>query len=102
MNLIVQPISTSNEESADFFINGDKRGYIIEVKARRNSEDWEKEIRSDGLALDTKSTGYSRWAEDVSRKAINQFESVDPNHARWWVTWFSIECNSSADDPAED
>jgi len=97
MDLDVKPIQTSKEKSAEFFINGDKRGYVVEVKARRNSEAWEKEIRSGGVALDTKPTGYARWAEDVSRKAIKQFESVDPNHFRWWVTWFSIECNSSED-----
>lgn len=95
MGLEVNPIETNESKTAEFFVDGDNRGYVIEVKSRSDSEQWKKDINSGEVAYVSRPTGYDRWAEDVSRYAIKQFKSVDSGHSRWWVTWLVAEVSSS-------
>lgn len=95
--LEVEVVPTGKNKSPEFIINGDECGYAVEVKARHDSEEWGKSLLKKGEAFITRSTSFGRWACDVSRDAIKQLNAVDPKHERWWVLWFSIECNAATE-----
>jgi len=95
--LEVRPVPTSTSVTPDFIVDGDARGYVVEVKAREDSKEWTRAIKSGRVANQKRSMGYSHWAKDVARKAVEQACSADPQHLRWWVLWLAITCESSAD-----
>jgi hypothetical protein len=95
VGLEVNVVPTGKNNSPEFIVDGDDCGYVVEVKARRDSEEWERNLKEKGEALESRSISFGRWASDVARKALKQFKAVDPKHERWWVLWFSIECRSS-------
>jgi len=95
--LEIEIVPTGKNKSPEFLINGDECGYAVEVKTRRDSEAWGKSLREKGEAFISRSTSFGRWAFDVSRDAIKQLNSVDQGHERWWVLWFSIECNAATE-----
>lgn len=100
--LKVLPVPISTSGTPEFIVEGDARGYVVEVKARNDSEAWTRQVKSGQVALQQRSMGYGRWAEDVARKAVKQFRSVDAHHTRWWVLWLAIKCAASADAMGEE
>jgi len=90
VGLQVNPVPTSTTETPEFQVDGDGRGYLVEVKTRYNSEQWREDIHSGEAALESRSLGWSRWAEDVARKAVSQLAALDPSHERWWILWISV------------
>jgi hypothetical protein len=97
IGLKVKPVPTGKLKSPEFIVDGDDCGYVVEVKARRNSAKWKKSLREGGVALESRAIGYGRWADDVSRNALKQLRAIDQQHLRWWVIWFSIECQASGE-----
>ena len=97
LGLQVSRIPTASSKTPDFIVDGDARGYLVEVKAREDSEKWTRETESGQVALQHRSMGYGLWAEDVTSKAVKQFGSVDAQHLRWWVLWLAIKCVASPD-----
>jgi hypothetical protein len=97
LDLQVQLVPTSTSKSPEFIVDGDARGYVVEVKARKDSEEWIRQMRRSRIASEERSLGHSRWAEDVARAAISQFHSVDEQHSKWWVLWLAIRCRASAE-----
>ena len=95
LDLTVHHIASGPRMSPEFFVDGDGRGYVVEVKARRDSKEWDRTLRAGDAAYQVRATGFGRWAEDITRKAMKQMQSADPNHARFWVLWLSIECRAS-------
>jgi hypothetical protein len=92
--LDVSLVPTSSSRTPEFKVDGDGRGYLFEVKARKDSENWVHAMRLGRTAYQERSLGYGRWAADVARKAVKQFRSVDAQHQRWWVLWIAIRCSS--------
>lgn len=92
LDLTVRHIPSGPRKSPEFFVVGDGRGYVVEVKARRDSKEWERSLRAGDAAYQVRTTGFGRWAEDITRKAMRQMQPADPDHARFWVLWLSIEC----------
>ena len=97
LDLDVFPVPTSISKTPEFIVDGDGRGYVVEVKARDDSEEWTRAIKSGRAAHQRRSMGYSRWTEDVARRAVKQARSMDGQHSRWWVLWLAIKCAASAD-----
>jgi hypothetical protein len=102
LGLEVCPVPTSTSKTPEFIVGGDARGYVLEVKARDDSEEWTRAMKSGRAAHQKRSMGYSRWAEDVAHNAVKQFHSVDAQHLRWWVLWLAIKCDASADAMVEE
>src|ERR1700680_4507885 len=96
LDLEVRPVPTSTSQTPDFIVDGDARGYVVEVKARADSKDWTRAMKSGRAAHQKRSMGYSHWTKDVARKAVEQARSVDIQHLRWWVLWLAINCGASA------
>lgn len=96
LGLEVRLVPTSASKTPDFLVDGDARGYVLEVKARFDSEDWSRAIENGNVAYQKRSMSYGRWAEDVASEALKQFSSADREHSRWWVLWLSIRCQASA------
>lgn len=96
VGLEVSAVPASASKTPEFLVDGDAKGYVVEVKARRDSEEWTRAIEIGDVAHQKRSMGYGRWAEDVAREALKQFRSVDADHARWWVLWLAIRCSAIA------
>jgi hypothetical protein len=97
LGLDVLPVPTSTSKTPDFIVDGDARGYMLEVKARKDSKRCvDAMIRGRG-AYQVRSMGHGHWAQDVARNAVKQFRSVDVQHLRWWVLWIAIRCKVSAE-----
>jgi hypothetical protein len=97
LGLAVRRVPTSTTETPDFIVDGDARGYVLEVKARNDSEEWTRAIEDRRVAHQRRSMGHGSWAEDVAHKASKQFLSADGQHLRWWVLWLAIKCHASAE-----
>jgi hypothetical protein len=95
--LDVHRVPTSASKTPEFIVEGDARGYVVEVKARDDSKEWTRAMKSGRVAHQKRSMGHSRWAEDVAHDAVNQCRSVDAQHLRWWVLWLAIKCAASAE-----
>jgi len=97
LGLIVVPVPTAKSKTPEFLVNGDTRGYAVEVKARRDTDGWERALRGGEVAYQKRAMGYARWCEDVAHNALKQLKSVDLEHTRWWVLWLSIGCRAGID-----
>ena len=89
--------TTSLRKTPEFLVDGDGRGYVVEVKARADSEGWREALDRGGVAEQQRSMGYGRWTEDVARAALKQMAAADPQHRRWWILWLPISCEASPD-----
>lgn len=97
LGLAVRRVPTSTTETPDFLVDGDARGYVLEVKARNDAEAWARDIELGRVAQQRRSMGHGRWADDVAHSATKQFLSADRQHLRWWVLWLAIKCEASAE-----
>jgi hypothetical protein len=95
LGLTVTPVIPGGTKTPEFLVDGDIRGYVVEVKTRRDSARWEQDLEAGKIASQERATGHGRWAPDVAREAIKQFKFPDPDHARFWVLWLFIECRAS-------
>lgn len=91
MGFEVTPVATGTERSVEFLVDGDGRGYVVEVKTRENRLGWKGEIHRGEIAMESRSVGWSNWAKDAPPYAVKQMRSTDPKHSRWWVLWVSVE-----------
>jgi hypothetical protein len=82
-------------KTPDFSVDGDAKGYLVEVKAREDSQMWNRHLDSGQVARQRRSMGYGDWTEKVAKDAVKQFLSLDDQHLRWWVLWLAIECIAS-------
>lgn len=84
LQLRVTRIPASGTRTADFVVDGDGRGYVIEVKTREESKADTKRLRT-GEVVDVKRPiRRDRNLRDNLRDARAQFSSTDPTHARFW------------------
>lgn len=97
LGLRVRRVPTSTSKTPEFIVDGDARGYVLEVKARDDSEEWTRAMKSGRAAHQKRSLGCGRWAEDVAGNAVKQLRSADAQHLRWWVLWLAIKCAAGAD-----
>ena len=97
LGLQVRPVPTSASKTPDFVVDGDARGYVVEVKTRFDSEEWARAMDCGSVAYQERSMGHGRWGEDVARGALKQFRAADAEHSRWWVLWLAIRCKASAE-----
>lgn len=96
IGLEVFPVPASVRKTPEFLVDGDARGYVVEVKTRGDAEAWIRAMKNGAVAYQERSMGYGRWAEDAAREAVKQFRSLDARHLRWWVLWLTIRCDASA------
>jgi hypothetical protein len=101
LGLQVSRVQTTTSKTPDFLVDGDGRGYVVEVKAREDSDEWASAINSGKVARQKRSAVYGRWTEDQARKAVKQFRSLDVQHSRWWILWLAIKCVASANAMAQ-
>lgn len=97
LGLTVHRLPPGSFKTPEFLVDGDARGYAVEVKARHDSAEWRRVLRRGEVASQERSLGYGRWAEDVAHAALKQLWSADPQHGRWWILWLSIKCQAGAD-----
>jgi hypothetical protein len=96
LGLTVAVVPRGSERTAEFLVDGDGRGYAVEVKARLDSAEWRKAIHAGEVALQSRPIGWGSWAEEVVRKgALKQLAAVDPEHRRWWVVWFAVQAQAA-------
>jgi hypothetical protein len=97
LGLDVHHIPTSSSKTPEFEIDGDGRGYVVEVKARKDSKAWDHALDRGEAAHQVRSMGHARWTQDVAHAAVKQLRSVDTAHERWWILWLAIMCRSSSE-----
>lgn len=95
LGLTVSSVPTGKSRTPDLLVDGDGRGYAVEVKARRDSVLWRRTLRRGEIATESRPFGYGWWLADQTRKSVQQFRSFDTEHQRWWVLWVSIQCRAS-------
>ncbi len=57
-SLIVTPIPKGKGKTAEFLVDGDARGYAMEVKARRDDENWKSSLNEREVACQERSMGF--------------------------------------------
>jgi hypothetical protein len=95
LGLAVHRIALSSSKTPDFRVDGDARGYLFELKTRRDSEEWLDSLNEGEVAYQERSTCQDRWAQDGADQALRQFRSEDAQHLRWWVLWLAIRCRAA-------
>ena len=97
LGLIVTHVPSAASKTPDFLVDGEKPGYVLEVKSRFDDKSFLKELGRGATAVRSRALGHDRWAEDNARRARKQLMHSDPVHERFWVLWFAVECLSSTD-----
>jgi hypothetical protein len=96
LRLDVKPVPRGPSRTAEFLVDGDGRGYAVEVKAREDSEEWNAAMNAGVVASQSRSMGSGTWAKDVVRKkALKQLSAVDPEHRRWWLVWLAVQVRAA-------
>lgn len=95
LGLHVRPVAPSTSKTPEFIVEGDGRGYVVEVKARKDPKPWLDALNRGRVASQQRSTGFGRWTRDVAHQAVKQFLSADVRHEKWWVLWIAIRCMAS-------
>jgi hypothetical protein len=96
LGLAVQVIPVGTAKTPEFRATGDRRHYVVEVKARHDSEEWHRAMTQGQVAYQERSLGYGRWVEDVSRNALKQLVTHDADHRGWWVLWLALRCQAAS------
>jgi hypothetical protein len=95
LGLMVTRLPNATSKIPDFLIDGEKPGYVLEVKSRFDDEGFRKELERGSTVVRTRAIGHDRWTADNARSARKQLMRGDPTHERFWVLWFAVECLSS-------
>jgi hypothetical protein len=98
LGLMVRRVPSATSKTPDFLIDGEKPGYVLEVKSRFDDESFLKELERGSTAVRSRSLGHDRWAADSARAARKQLIGGDPSRERFWVLWFAVECLSSTEE----
>lgn len=77
LELTVERVLSSTKETADYIVDGEDPGYVVEVKSRLADKKERKELLLIGHAT-TEEPWTHRWAVDVARKARKQMRNLDP------------------------
>ena len=97
MRLTITRIPASATQSADFLVDGDGAGYILEVKTRSDDKASKTALATGDVVFGAESLGWARWASDMLRSSKQQLTSSDPVHLRLWVLCFVVKRSSAAD-----
>jgi hypothetical protein len=98
LGLMVRRVPSATSKTPDFLIDGEKPGYVLEVKSRFDDESFLRELERGSTAVRSRSLGHDRWAADSARAARKQLIGGDPSRERFWVLWFAVECLSSTEE----
>lgn len=90
-------VAEGRPKKADYLVDGEPPGYVVEVKSRHDSEDVARAWRHAGRASVLQSTSFHRWTVDAARNAEKQMSTLDPMRERWWVLWVSVQCELAAE-----
>src|SRR5258708_36822753 len=97
VRLTVSRIPTTSTQTADYFVDGDRHGYAVEVKTRLDDADALRAVRQ-GRAVDgQRRLAYDTAIERIARAARKQLGAIDPAHERLWMLWFSLRAMFGAD-----
>ena len=97
LELTVTRIPVSVLRSADFLVDGDGAGYVLEVKARSDDKESIAALRAGEVVAGAESLGWARWASDGVRSAGQQFASSNPPHDRLWILCFVVKRSFATD-----
>jgi hypothetical protein len=97
LDLMVTRVPNATSKTPDFLIDGEKPGYVLEVKSRFDDKTFRKELERGSTAVRTRALGHDRWTADNARSARKQLMRGDPTRERFWVLWFAVECLSSTE-----
>lgn len=84
-------VAERHEKTADYLIDGELPGYVVEVKSRFDSKDVTRAWRDHGQASVVLPVAFHRWAVDVAHNAEKQMLTLDPAGVRWWVLWLGVQ-----------
>ena len=102
LRLAVTRIPSRAERTAEFFADGDHRGYAVEVKSREDSAQWRSAMHAGEVAQQSRPLGWAPWLEQVVRReALEQLKAVDPDHERWWIVWLANRVQAARDSMGE-
>jgi hypothetical protein len=89
LGFTARKIPTTSEKTADFDVRGDAPAYLVEVKSRLLDVRLANPTESIGEV--TKSMRRDAKVGDWLADAKQQFRTRDPDHARLWFLWCSME-----------
>lgn len=85
-----EKIDRTSDKTADFRVDGDEPGYLVEVKSRLLDE--RLNLKTPGISEPiTKSMRHDAKVVDWLAQSKLQFKSLDRNHERLWLLWCSME-----------
>jgi hypothetical protein len=90
-------VAERREKAADYLIDGELPGYVVEVKSRFDSKDVIRAWRDHGQASVVQPAAFYRWAVDVAHNAEKQMLTLDPAGGRWWVLWLGVQNELAAE-----
>lgn len=76
--------------NADFLVDGDQAGYVVEVKTRTDNPSFDDDGRLAEEARERSMLHDDKIGDFIAR-AKKQACGVDPCHERLWFAWISIE-----------
>jgi hypothetical protein len=97
LQLRVERVPAAAKETADYIVDGEDPGYVVEVKARLGDEKEREALRERGQTVKEEPWTFHRWAVDAAHKACKQIRNLDPSGKRWWVLWLSVQREIAAE-----
>jgi hypothetical protein len=88
--LTVRRIPEASKATPDFEVDGDGPGFLVEVKARRDDEEF-RNLPTGKIFSRTASSQFSKKVSWKIQQAAKQFEAYDSHRCRWQVVWLSAE-----------
>jgi hypothetical protein len=86
----VRKIPTNSQRTADFDVGGDEPAYLVEVKSRLLDERVAHPTHPHGPVVE-KPMRHDAKVSDWLAVSKQQFRTLDPEHARLWFMWCSME-----------
>lgn len=86
----VQSIQRNSDATPDFMINLDPPHYLIEVKSRGHSEEFD-DIEPGEVYTTTQHLHWSLTVYKQAKKAARQLAQRDPAHERIWIVWYDVD-----------
>jgi hypothetical protein len=90
LGLAVTRVPTSAARSADFLVDGDGPGYVLEIKGRFDDKESRTALEAGQVVFGAESLGWAAWTANTLRSSRHQFTSSDPTHNRLWVPCFVV------------